>query len=177
MDQAKLLVEQDQLFLEEFSMPEPEWSAVNREPFASMPSTKTVVETDGQNPQHNGVINAWGSAILRGEPLVADGREGIRGLMLSNAMHLSAFLDRAVELPVDELSVLRRSNNVWPVPISGKMTAPPESRRISAGMFAGIHGKTPANAGVFQAVIRMTTDLGLISTFPSSSSSTSSPGA
>ena len=67
-----------------------------------MPSTKTVVETDGQNPQHNGVINAWGGAILRGEPLVADGREGIRGLMLSNAMHLSPFLDRAVELPVDE---------------------------------------------------------------------------
>ena len=33
---------------------------------------------------------------------MADGREGIRGLMLSNAMHLSAFLDRAVELPVDE---------------------------------------------------------------------------
>lgn len=66
MDQAKLLVEQDQLFLEEFSMPEPEWSAVNREPFASMPSTKTVVETDGQNPQHNGVINAWGGSILRG---------------------------------------------------------------------------------------------------------------
>ena len=103
MDQAKLLVEQDQLYLEEFSMPEPEWSAVNREPFASMPSTKTVVETDGQNPQHNGVINGWGSAILRGEPLVADGHEGIRGLMLSNAMHLSAFLDCAVELPVDEV--------------------------------------------------------------------------
>lgn len=33
---------------------------------------------------------------------MADGREGIRGLMLSNAMHLSAFLDRTVELPVDE---------------------------------------------------------------------------
>ena len=66
MEQAKLLVKQDQLFLEEFSMPEPEWSAVNREPFASMPSTKTVVETDGQNPQHNGVIIAWGGAILRG---------------------------------------------------------------------------------------------------------------
>ena len=68
-----------------------------------MLSTKTVVETDGQNPQHNGVINVWGGAILRGEPLAADGREGIRGLMLSNAMHLSAFPDRAVELTVEDL--------------------------------------------------------------------------
>ena len=33
---------------------------------------------------------------------MADGREGIRGLMLSNAMHLSAWLDRAVTLPFDE---------------------------------------------------------------------------
>ena len=60
------------------------------------------METDGLNPQHTGVVNAWGGAILRGEPLVADGREGIRGLMLSNAMHLSAFLGREVEMPIDE---------------------------------------------------------------------------
>ena len=102
MDKAKLLVEHDKLYLEEFSVSEPEWSAFNKEPFASMPSEKVEVETDGLNPQHNGVINAWGGAILRGEPLVADGREGIRGLMLSNAMHLSAFLGKPVELPIDE---------------------------------------------------------------------------
>jgi predicted dehydrogenase len=102
MDRAKLLVENDQLFLEEFSVSEPEWSATNKAPFASMPSEKSVVETDGLNPQHTGVLNAWGGAILRGEPLVADGREGIRGLSLSNAMHLSAFLGREVELPIDE---------------------------------------------------------------------------
>lgn len=102
MDRAKLLVENNKLYLEEFSISEPEWSATNKEPFASMPSTLAEVETDGRNPQHDGVINAWGGAILRGEPLVADGREGIHGLTLSNAMHLSSFLGRAVELPLDE---------------------------------------------------------------------------
>ena len=102
MDRAKLLVEHDQLLLEEFSVSEPEWSAANKEPFASMPAKKTIVETDGLNPQHSGVVNAWGGAILRGEPLVADGREGIRGLMLSNAMHLSAFLNQEVTMPIDE---------------------------------------------------------------------------
>ena len=102
MDQAKLLVEHDQLYLQEFSVPEPEWSRTNKEPFASMPAENVAVETDGLNPQHTGVVNAWGGAILRGEPLVADGREGINGLTLSNAMHLSAFLGREVTLPIDE---------------------------------------------------------------------------
>ena len=60
------------------------------------------VKLDGSNPQHTGVINAWGKAILEGAPLVAEGAEGINGLMLSNAMHLSGFTGQAVELPFDE---------------------------------------------------------------------------
>lgn len=102
MDGAKLLVENGKLYLDEFSMPEPEWSRTNKQPFASMPSTWKEVETDGLNPQHDGVVNAWGGAILRGEPLVADGREGIHGLTLSNAMHLSAFTGKAITLPLDQ---------------------------------------------------------------------------
>jgi hypothetical protein len=61
-----------------------------------------TVETDGQNPQHVGVVNAFAGAILRDETLVADGREGINGLMMSNAMHLSAWTGKAVTLPIDE---------------------------------------------------------------------------
>ena len=34
--------------------------------------------------------------------MVAGGEEGINGLTLSNAMHLSAFLGKPVELPFDE---------------------------------------------------------------------------
>lgn len=34
--------------------------------------------------------------------MVAEGREGIRGLTLSNAMHLSSWLNRMVEIPFDE---------------------------------------------------------------------------
>jgi hypothetical protein len=67
------------------------------------PKRETVeVVTDGENPQHVGVLNAWGGAIARGEQLIAHGSEGINGLTLSNAMHLSSWLDRAVELPFDE---------------------------------------------------------------------------
>jgi predicted dehydrogenase len=66
-----------------------------------------VVETDGQNEQHNGVLKAFGEHILRGTPLIADGSEGIFGLTLSNAMHLSSWLEKPVELPLDEYLFLK----------------------------------------------------------------------
>ncbi len=102
MDKARIIVENDKLSLLEYDVSEPEWTRTNDKPFATMPAHEVEVETDGQNPQHVGVVNAWGGAILRGEPLVAGGEEGIRGLTLSNAMHLSAFLGKPVTLPFDE---------------------------------------------------------------------------
>ena len=48
------------------------------------------------------MLRAFGGAILRGEPLVARGEEGINGLTLSNAMHLSSWLDKTVDIPFDE---------------------------------------------------------------------------
>ena len=47
-------------------------------------------------------MKAFAGCILHNAPLVADGREGIRGLSLSNAIHLSSWLDRTLEIPVDE---------------------------------------------------------------------------
>ena len=77
---------------------EPEFSAVNTVPFGRMEFDITEVETDGENLQHVGVLRAFAGAILRGEKLVADGREGINGLTLSNAMHLSSFTGKKIEL-------------------------------------------------------------------------------
>ena len=68
------------------------------------------VETDGLNPQHVGVLNAFAANILRGEPLVARGEEGINGLTLSNAMHLSSWLGHPVEIPFDEQLFLDELN-------------------------------------------------------------------
>ncbi len=73
-----------------------------KEAFANPETEKIIVETDGQNLQHVAVLNAFAAHILRGEPLVADGREGIRGLMISNAMHLSDWTKQEVTLPFDE---------------------------------------------------------------------------
>jgi len=102
MDGAQLIAEGDKLFLLEFDQLEQDWTKTNKIPFASVPAHEVEVETDGLNPQHQGVFQAFAGAILRGEPLVAGGEEGINGLTLSNAMHLSAFLGKPVELPFDE---------------------------------------------------------------------------
>ena len=102
LERARIIVEHDKLSLLEFEVSEPEWTKTNTQPFASMPAKDVPVETDGENPQHVGVLNAWAGAILRGEPLVAGGEEGINGLTLSNAMHLSAFLGKKIDLPMDE---------------------------------------------------------------------------
>ena len=68
------------------------------------------VETDGENPQHAGVLRAFAQHLLNGAPLVADGTEGINGLTLSNAMHLSSWLNETVTLPLDEDRFLEELN-------------------------------------------------------------------
>ncbi len=102
LDKAKLVAEDDRLSVLEYEMTEQEFSRINTEPFGTIRAKEIEVDTRGQNEQHIGVVNAWGGAILRGESLVAGGAEGILGLTLSNAMHLSSWLGKPVEIPFDE---------------------------------------------------------------------------
>lgn len=101
MDGGKLICDGNSLKLYKLDVPEPEFSKTNESPFGSPKVEEIDVETDGDNPQHAGVLRAFASAILNGTDLIADGREGINGLTLSNAMHLSAWLGKPVELPID----------------------------------------------------------------------------
>ena len=81
---------------------ESEFSKTSTVAFSGPGCRRVDVETDGRNDQHVGVLNAFAAAILRNEPLVADGREGINGLTISNAMHMSAWTGKTVTLPFDE---------------------------------------------------------------------------
>ena len=102
MDGAQLVCEKNELKLYELEQLEQDWTKTNTAAFGRVPGREIIVETDGENPQHEGVFRAFAGAILRGEPLIAGGEEGINGLTLSNAMHLSAFLGKPVEIPYDE---------------------------------------------------------------------------
>ena len=97
-EKGKLLAENNKLTMWKNVMSEPEFSRTNDNPFARPDFEVIDVETDGENPQHSGVLNAFADAILNGGELVARGEEGINGLTISNAMHLSAWTGKAVDL-------------------------------------------------------------------------------
>ena len=62
---------------------------------------KINVRVDGEHTPHIGIMQNWVDGIVKGTPLIAPGEEGIKGLEISNAMHLSAWINQMVQLPVD----------------------------------------------------------------------------
>ena len=107
---GKLVCENDTLVFSKLKTDEREWCRTCPEGFKKPEWETFNVETDGENPQHPGVMNAFCGHILRGEELIANGAEGIRGLTLSNAMHLSAWTDSEVTVPFDEQLFLKLLN-------------------------------------------------------------------
>ena len=99
---GRIICEDDRLTFDRLEVDERQWCTTCREGFRKPDCRRVEVETDGQNPQHVGVLNAFAAHIRTGAPLVADGREGINGLMLSNAIHLSGWTGETVSLPIDE---------------------------------------------------------------------------
>ena len=89
-DLGKLVCENDKLTFYKLKQGIKEHCATCKGGFDKPECEAIEVETDGLNEQHAGVMKAFAGKILHGTPLVAGGEEGINGLMLSNAMHLSS---------------------------------------------------------------------------------------
>lgn len=107
---GRLICDENGLTYDRLKEDERIWCATCKEGFEKPGCERVEVETDGENPQHAGVLNAFAAHIQTGAPLVADGREGINGLMLSNAIHLSSWLGETVTLPIDEKKFLNLLN-------------------------------------------------------------------
>ncbi|MEH7331165.1 Gfo/Idh/MocA family oxidoreductase [Neobacillus drentensis] len=60
--------------------------------------------------QHIAVLEDFASAIVEGTPLLAPGSDGINGVRLANAIHLSSWLGKEVEVPFDEDLFLEELN-------------------------------------------------------------------
>ncbi|MFI3206702.1 MAG: Gfo/Idh/MocA family oxidoreductase [Clostridia bacterium] len=102
LDGAKLIAEGDKLEVIEFEVGTNEFLNTSQHGFALMPSKNIEVDTSHEGPiEHLAVLKAWAAKIAGTGELVAQGIEGINGLSLSNAMHLSSFLNKEVELPID----------------------------------------------------------------------------
>lgn len=61
-----------------------------------------VMEFENSGPQHSGILSNVCDAILGKDELYAPAEDGLYGVMLANAMHLSSWLDKEITLPFDD---------------------------------------------------------------------------
>lgn len=96
LDKAKIICEGTTLKIFELEVPTTEHITTGKV-FTNPPFIgETVINCNNNSDQHMNVFKAFAGAILRDEPLTANGTEGINGLTLSNCMHLSAWLNKDV---------------------------------------------------------------------------------
>lgn len=95
---GKVVVENDVITFFRNRIDEREFNRTWKGGFGNPEVWKCEVPTDGKNEAHVGIFKNFVSAVENGTPLLAPGEEGIKGLTISNAIHMSAWKDDWVEL-------------------------------------------------------------------------------
>ncbi|MGI6336301.1 MAG: Gfo/Idh/MocA family protein [Eubacteriales bacterium] len=96
-DMGKLVVENGKLTFDRNRVSEREFNATSTK--GGMPEHWLCEIPTAPAPNgHAVVLSNFANACLKGDPLLAPGIEGIRGLTISNAMHLSAWTDTTVDI-------------------------------------------------------------------------------
>ena len=80
---------------------EREFEKINTERFGAPENWKCEIPVTGAGGNHSTIIANFVDNIINNTPLIAPGEEGLNGLTLSNAMHLSSFTGKWVDLPID----------------------------------------------------------------------------
>lgn len=101
-DRGKIVIEDDRITFHRLRISERQFNREYKGGFGQPECWVCEVPVSGHQTGHVGIMNNWVDAITNGAPLLAPGQEGILGLTISNAMHLSAWTDDWVELPIDE---------------------------------------------------------------------------
>lgn len=100
-ERGRLLVENNQIHFLRNTVETTEFSRTTDSRFGR-PDVWEVTIPYVENPyQHREVLINFSEAILQGKPLLAPGEEGIYSVEMGNAMLLSTWEDRAIELPLD----------------------------------------------------------------------------
>jgi len=95
-DGAKLYLDENQMSTEEFGR-------VNTEKFAAIPHTVREIPLEEAGNPYGKVFENYARHLLFGEPLFADGSDGLRTAQLTNAIYVSGWEERKVTVPVDTL--------------------------------------------------------------------------
>ena len=79
-----------------------EFAKINTEKFAKIPYVVHEEAYDQQVNPYGIIMQNFADHLLRGEPLLTTGRDGLRQLQLTNAIYVSGWEERKVTLPVEE---------------------------------------------------------------------------
>ncbi len=101
-NKGKAVIEDGKLTFWRLRTPEREFNETFKGGFGEPECWKCEIPVHGHAAEHRGITTNFVQAILKGTPLLAPGYEGIKGLQISNAMHLSAWTDSWVNIPVNE---------------------------------------------------------------------------
>jgi predicted dehydrogenase len=112
-DLGKLVCENGKLTHYKLKVSERKFNRENKIMFGAPEYEVIELDVSGDAGMHAGVMAAFVKKIQGKGKLYAEGEEGINGLMLSNAMHLSAWLGKTIELPLDEDLFLSELKKKW----------------------------------------------------------------
>ena len=102
LERGKIVCEDGQVRCRRLPESERVLCFASENPWEKPQTEEPLLETDGENPQHIGVMNAFAAHLLRGEPLTASAEDGLKALTLSNAIHLAGWTGETITLPPDE---------------------------------------------------------------------------
>ena len=98
-DMGKVVIEKNKLTFHRNIVSEREFNKTNTIPFATPECWECNVPADfSGGEQHVGIFKNFADAVLEGKKLLAPGEEGINGLTISNAIHLSAWTGETVDV-------------------------------------------------------------------------------
>ncbi len=98
---GRIVLEDDRLVCHRNALPMSEFSRTSREAFAKPEAAVSSLSGLGHGGQHQEILQNFADAIRSGQPLIAPGAEGLRSVELANAMLLSTWLRRTIDLPLD----------------------------------------------------------------------------
>lgn len=98
-DMGKVVVENNKIVFYRNIISEREFNKTHTRPFGTPECWECVIPADfSGGEKHVGILKNFANAVLNNTDLLAPGEDGIRGLTISNAIHLSAWTGEIVDV-------------------------------------------------------------------------------
>ena len=128
-ERGRVVIENDRFLYTRNEVAMSKFCQESPERFSQPSSWNIEIPLSGHGGQHVEVLQNFTDAIVQGESLIAPAAEGIHSVELANAMLLSSFRDKTVELPIDarayelllreKIATSRRGRKASKLPIVG----------------------------------------------------------